>query len=229
LESLQTNGGLFRIEQGRAFATLGNLNNSGRIVVGSGSQTVLRVNGHLSNTGTVDVAGNLIIDYSGPVGTLMNDIRAQLAAGSINSTNATSSTGVGYADNSMLSPVKTTFAGQPVDPTTLLIKFTYFGDTDLDGDVDVADLGNLASAWQSVGLWSSGDFDYSGFVDVADLGLLATNWQAGVGSPLGPSLSQALWSRGLGNVPVPEPASIGVVLGLAACSLLRPCTQKPSH
>jgi hypothetical protein len=71
--------------------------------------------------------------------------------------------------------------------------------------VDVADLGKLASNWQTSGPWTSGDFDYSGFVDVADLGLLASNWQSGVGSPLGPSLAEALAAVGLPISAVPEP------------------------
>jgi hypothetical protein len=56
------------------------------------------------------------------------------------------------------------------------------GDANLDGQVDVADLGILASHWQLTGFWTDGDFDNSGLIDVADLGTLASNWQAGVES-----------------------------------------------
>jgi hypothetical protein len=108
---------------------------------------------------------------------------------------------------------KTSFGGQTVDTDSLLIKFTYFGDSDLDGDVDVADLGNLASSWQTANVWSAGDFDYNGSVDVNDLGLLASNWQAGVGNPLKPTagpwaLADALASLGLPSVSVPEPVGV---------------------
>jgi hypothetical protein len=65
-----------------------------------------------------------------------------------------------------------------VDTSSILIKFTYEGDTNLDGVVDVPDLGNLASNWRTAAPWTGGDFDYSGFVDVADLGLIASNWQS---------------------------------------------------
>jgi hypothetical protein len=93
------------------------------------------------------------------------------------------------------------------------------GDADLDGDVDVNDLGILATNWQGVAGWIGGDFDFNGLVNVSDLGLLATNWQAGVGSPLGSSLSVMLSSLGLPDTPVPEPAGIG--LGFAVSLMCR--------
>ena len=58
---------------------------------------------------------------------------------------------------------------------------TKFGDTDTDGDVDLNDLGNLASGFQVPGekRWSRGNFDCDNDVDLPDLGTLATNFQAG--------------------------------------------------
>src|SRR5438477_11939249 len=78
------------------------------------------------------------------------------------------------------------------------------GDANLDGVVDVTDLGALATHWQLTGQWSDGDFNGDGRVDVADLGMLATNWQGGSLS-LGANLAN-----------VPEPASL---LGLLSASL----------
>jgi hypothetical protein len=58
---------------------------------------------------------------------------------------------------------------------------TSFGDTDTDGDVDLNDLGNLASGFNVPGekRWSRGNFDCDNDVDLPDLGTLATNFQAG--------------------------------------------------
>src|SRR5262249_6989977 len=57
------------------------------------------------------------------------------------------------------------------------VRFTLRGDTNLDGKVDVTDLGNLASSYGATGAsWVQGDSDYSGTVDVVDLGNLATNY-----------------------------------------------------
>jgi hypothetical protein len=56
--------------------------------------------------------------------------------------------------------------------------FVLAGDADHDRDVDVNDLGILASNWQqSPRTFSEGDFDHSGTVDVNDLGILASQWQ----------------------------------------------------
>jgi hypothetical protein len=168
----------------------------------------------ISSGTSLDLTNNsMIVDYSGPVGTLVNDVRQHLQSGRLISSSGTSLTGLGYGDNALLN--RSDFAGQTVDASSLLIKFTYFGDSDLDGDVDVADLGNLASHWQTASVWTGGDFDYNGSVDVNDLGLLASNWQAGVGNPLGPSLKEALSSLGISSLSVPEPAGVGIVLAVA--------------
>jgi hypothetical protein len=153
----------------------------------------------------LDLTNNsLILDYSGPAGSLIDDARQHLLANRITTSSAAAGqTALGYGDNGLLN--KITFSGQPVDTSSVLIKFTYLGDTDLDGDVDVADLGSLASNWQTTGVWTGGDFDYNGFIDVADLGLLASNWQAGAVSPLAPDLATALAGLGLSGIPVPEP------------------------
>jgi hypothetical protein len=87
------------------------------------------------------------------------------------------------------------------------------GDADLDGDVDIADLGILASNWQLPGDLLHGDFDGNGTIDVNDLGLLASNWQAGVGS--GQPLGEALAAVGLPGSSVPEPGTAALLL--AAC------------
>ena len=107
---------------------------------------------------------------------------------------------------------------------SILVKYTYYGDANLDGQVDISDLGALATAWQTSAVWSQGDFDYSGSVDISDLGKLATNWQLGVGNPLGPSFDEALASLGLPSTTVPEPAGIAM-LASAACAAAYRCRR----
>jgi hypothetical protein len=125
----------------------------------------------------------MIIDYSGSVGTLVGDVRQHLANGRLSSSLADATYAIGYGDNAVLG--RSAFAGVEVDSTSVLIKFTYGGDANLDGQVDVTDLGALATNWQSTtAVWTDGDFNYDAHVDVTDLGILATNWQRGVGSPL---------------------------------------------
>ena len=73
------------------------------------------------------------------------------------------------------------------------------GDANIDGIVDVGDLGVLAANWSQGGrTWAQADFTGEGQVDVGDLGVLAANWgqMAPWYVPDGPGAG------------VPEPASV---------------------
>lgn len=70
----------------------------------------------------------------------------------------------------------------PDDTLLMLLTITATpGDTDFDGDVDLADLGALATSYGAAGdhTWRQGDFDGDFDVDLSDLGALATNYGAG--------------------------------------------------
>ena len=99
------------------------------------------------------------------------------------------------------------FDGQSEDSTALLLKLTYAGDANFDGQVDVSDLGRLATGWQSSQGWIGGDFNYDGFVDVGDLGILATNWQKGVGAPLSPAIAAATKASVFSSSPIATAAT----------------------
>jgi hypothetical protein len=206
---LKPSAGIATIASGKTLSDIGSLNIAG---------------GSASPTAKLDIANNaVLVDYSG--GSPLSDLRAYIVKGynfgnwqgnGITSSLAplspnageTGTTAIGYAEASAI-PGLTVFMGNPVDSTSVLIKYTYEGDTDLDGDVDIADLGRLATSWQNFGGWINGDFDYSGFVDVNDLGKLATNWQDGVGNPLAPAdLGAALKALGLPSVTIPEPTGV---------------------
>jgi hypothetical protein len=205
------------------------------VFVSTGGNKVLRVGGlNMLETSKIELTDNdMIIDYSGgsPLATVRGYIITGRNGGNWLGNRLTSSSaaidpthkslGIGEA-SIVLGAGGGTFSGQAVDATTVLVKFTYLGDADLDGDVDVNDLGKLASSWQTAGPWTSGDFDYDGSIGVNDLGMLATNWQAGVGSPLGPALAEALPGFGLPGIHVPEPAQFGLLLGAAVLSRRRP-------
>jgi pectinesterase len=79
------------------------------------------------------------------------------------------------------------------------------GDTNLDGKVDVTDLGNLAGSYgaASGATWSQGDFNHDGAVNVTDLGDLASNY--GASSPIG-ALSAV--ATAAASVAVPEPCGL---------------------
>jgi autotransporter-associated beta strand protein len=134
---------------------------------------------------------------------------------------ASTETSIGFASNGVLN--LTSFKGVTgLTASDVLVKYTYAGDANLDGKVDIGDLGLLAGAWQQSGkVWVDGDFSYDGTVNIGDLGLLAGNWQKGVapGQPL-VALDVAMAQfAAFDGVAVPEPTGLAL-LGLAGAGLL---------
>ena len=90
-----------------------------------------------------------------------------------------------------------------VDGRNLLtVAYTLYGDADLDGTVNGADLNTVLSNYNKTGMyWSQGDFNYDGTVNGADLNMVLSNYNQSV------SIGAA----------VPEPGTLGMLaLGVAA-------------
>lgn len=186
--------------------------------------------------GTLDLTNNAaVIDYSGssPIAA----IRQQIGSGrggpglgknwdgqGITSSTAAAaepeSRSVAYAENSSL-PLGpySSFRGQPVDDTAVLMTYTRTGDANLDGVVNDDDV-TIVSATYLPGVpnphWALGDFDYDGFIDEDDVTLLGVFYDPSA-TPLGVP-------EALSAVAVPEPAGwLMLALGVvgAALTLLR--------
>ena len=171
----------------------------------------------VTGTGKIDLQGaNLIVDYDGA--SPIASVRSLLQSGAIVSTGVAPGHILGVGEASTLGI--TTYDGQTIDATTLVTRTTFGGDANMDGIVDVTDLGALATPWQTAGEWMAGDFNYDGFIDVSDLGLLATNWQAGSGGG-SVSFEDALASVGLSGVSVPEPVCVVSIVCVAMLSRKR--------
>ncbi len=106
------------------------------------------------------------------------------------------------------------FAGTSVDQNSILFKYTYIGDSNLDGMVDSTDFGLFLAGYNDPGTaaslgWAVGDYDYSGTVDSTDFGLFLAGYNYYASNPIP--------LNGAGGVqPVPEPAALVLaVLGLA--------------
>ena len=69
----------------------------------------------------------------------------------------------------------TTFRGQPLDATSIVITYTVTGDANLNGKVDDDDVTIVGATYAPVvpqPHWALGDFDYNGFVNDDDLTLV---------------------------------------------------------
>jgi len=125
-----------------------------------------------------------------------------------------------------------------VDDSTVMVKYTYNGDANLDGVVDRNDLNVFITNYLTLPPdsqmgWQAGDFNDDGVVDRNDLNLFMYGYLR-QGSPLGGATSlngltpadlQALLADGALNGiagAVPEPATLALVaLGAAALAARR--------
>ena len=184
-------------DSGGALAVFSLTQRVGSLSIGAGGKGMLRSGGStvltasslaLQPAGTLDVTdGAVILDYTGS--SPAPAIRAALVSGfaggmwsgaGIMSSKAaaTPNRTLGYAEaTDLFSAFPTAFAGQAVDNSSLLIRYTLPGDTDLDRDVDIADFARLATNFnQSTASWSRGDLNYDGATTIADFSALASNF-----------------------------------------------------
>ena len=70
-----------------------------------------------------------------------------------------------------------TFMGHTVDDTSILVRYTRYGDANLDGSVNLSDFNRLAGEFAVTGAyWTQGEFNYDQSVTLADFNLLAGNF-----------------------------------------------------
>jgi len=208
--------------------------------------------GPAAPTATLDMTTSLMaIDY-GTGASPINDVRRLVLAGrsggswtgpGITSSDLAAAAargdktcGIGYADNASL-PVPLTALGNvspvAVTKTSVLVRYTYAGDLNLDGKVDDDDVAIMALGYDrgaaSSRTWTSGDvWGYDGRVNDDDVSIMAVNYGKGV---IGGSASAAagLGASGAGQAATylpdqpsdilagggaaaPEPLTIALVL-----------------
>jgi autotransporter-associated beta strand protein len=199
----------------------------------------------ITGAGAFDVNNNhVIISYApGSQATADATIRSYLISGynggawngpgiDSSASAANARYGLGYADGAD-GVVSGLSSGQ------IEVKYTLYGDANLDGVVNGTDFGILAAHFgQQVSAWDEGDFTYGGVVNGTDFGLLAANFgqQAnGAAVELPASDWTALYSFAAANglmADVPEPASGAMVLMTvigAVARRRRSCRALPAH
>jgi hypothetical protein len=132
---------------------------------------------------------------------------------------ATSGHALGYGEASaVFSSFPATFQGQSVDNTSVLVRYTRYGDANLDANVNLLDFNRLAMNFgQSGRVWTDGDFNFDLSVNLLDFNLLAANFglSAGADGVVDPRDWAALAAA------VPEPGTGGASLAAIACLLAR--------
>jgi hypothetical protein len=149
--------------------------------------------------GILDLTDNaMIVDYSGdtPVTEIYDYIEhaynnaewddfgltSSTAFDVANNGSIPNKTALGYAEaTDLFSSFPATWQGQNnVDNSSVLVKYTFYGDANLSGHVNLADFNRMvANFGLSEKRWSHGDFNYNPIVNLPDFNLLANNFGAG--------------------------------------------------
>src|SRR5439155_25831264 len=105
------------------------------------------------------------------------------------------------------------WGGQAVTGTDALVMYTYGGDANLDGKINVDDYGKIDfNVGLGVAGWANGDFNYDGKINVDDYGIIDFN----VGIQGTPFFAAGGVESGSGLAAVPEPAAALLLLGAAS-------------
>jgi autotransporter-associated beta strand protein len=196
-----------------------------QLAANTGGETLSSLS--VSAGGFLDVGNNHIVisDLGGSIDTTIrgylangynngnwNGTSGAATGGGIGTSSATGTKyGIGYADGAD-GGIGGISSGQ------LEVKYTLYGDANLDGSVNSIDFGDMAANFGKSGkVWDQGDFNYDGTVNSIDFGLLAGNFGKSVGGNA--DVTSADWAaldafaaaNGL-MADVPEPASASLIL-----------------
>jgi hypothetical protein len=149
-------------------------------------RTVLETNTlSLATNATLNLTNNAAIIHGGSIQTLNALVESGFnsPAGYWNGAGITSSTAAGdttfltalgiISNNLSGAALFTAFDNQPASLNDVLIKYTYYGDANLDGKVDGTDYSRIDSAIQTPATgWFNGDFNYDNHTDGSDYTLI---------------------------------------------------------
>ncbi|HSZ58458.1 MAG TPA: fibronectin type III domain-containing protein [Tepidisphaeraceae bacterium] len=195
----------------------------------NGTFTVSGLQGTNPLAGTTLEIGRstVFIGYSGPdpIAAIVSYLRTgynngawngmpSTAAGVITSqaaqNNPNHNTAIGYADSADGLGVNTM-------PNTIELKYTLYGDADLNTNINSADLQILLFGLNRTGAWDEGDFNYDGFVNSADLQVLLATLNTNLGAQSAPPQTSGaprilpappIASNTVAPAAIPVPASV---------------------
>jgi hypothetical protein len=159
----------------------------------------------ISGLGVLDIRDKAaVIDYlpgPSPLPAVQTSLTSGYAGGAWNGSGinsavaaATPQHALGYAEATDLFTVfPASFAGQSIDNTAVLIRYTRYGDANLDQTVNLADFNRLASSFgQTNTRWSQGNSNFDLFTNLSDFNLLASNF----GLSASPGVAAAVLGNG---------------------------------
>jgi hypothetical protein len=200
----------------------------------------------ITGTGKLDMTDNDMVVVNTPGTTMRDLIRSGYGTGAWDGTSGIvtslpeptpgKSAALGWAqgDDPVIAGLGNVLSGQSFDADDTVIKYTYQGDGDLDGDADGDDISRWAVNFTGdLGgdgpvTWTGGDWDFDGDADGDDAGFWAVNFTGSLvpGSPgsltvdvpaaISPEAAAILSNLGFSVNVVPEPAALSL---LAAAGL----------
>jgi autotransporter-associated beta strand protein len=228
-----------------------------KIAAHTGAQTAnqigtLTLSGVTGNwTSKLDLTNDSLVVHGGDLGTVTNQVQQGFAGGTWQgSFGITSSTAAADATHltalgAIINDANGAFSGTPLYGSggslasnfegtfpldgDVLIKYTYYGDTDLNGQVDGSDYSRIDSTYVDEGFtngipstqisgWFNGDFNYDSVVDGSDYTLIDNTFNSqGARIAAQPATTTDLIAGS--SSAVPEPTTLGV-LGICALGIL---------
>ena len=230
--TLNAKGGTTRLESKQNLNAL-NISNAGVASIAPGGANTLKTKTlTIADGGKFDLTNNaIVIDYSGssPIGSANGGVYSgftrMIQSRGIHSSHAATTAGlttiaIGEAAEllGLRATDTTTWAGQPIDATTILVRYTYDGDANLDGIIDGGDYGLIDNNVQVPGAfgYARGDFNLDGVIDGGDYGIIDNNIQA-QGAPFPTSALVDLPAV----TAIPEPTACGFAVLIVAAALPR--------